>query len=121
MSLSAYALLTSEIIQYTMDNASSTTDLDDRLDRIGYEVGGRNLELLSYRDRAPRRKTEILDALRFIHSTAWPFMFGKPADDLQQAAAVGALAKHEFKPSSPFRLRAGSSVPTHNPAPFCPG
>jgi hypothetical protein len=35
-----------------------------------------------------RRKPEILDALRFIHSTAWPFMFGKSADDLQQAAAV---------------------------------
>ena len=30
VSLSAYAFLTSEIIQYTMDNASSTTDLDER-------------------------------------------------------------------------------------------
>ena len=28
---------------------------------------------------------------RFIYSTAWPHMFGKPADDLQQAAAVGVL------------------------------
>lgn len=88
VSLSAYAFLTSEIIQYTMDNASSTSDLDERLDRIGYEVGVRYLELSSYREKVLRRKPEILDALRFIHSTAWPLMFGKTADDLQQAAAA---------------------------------
>ncbi|GAX80659.1 hypothetical protein CEUSTIGMA_g8094.t1 [Chlamydomonas eustigma] len=88
VSVSAFAFLTSEIIQYTMDNASNTTDLDERLDRIGYEVGVRNMELLSFREKVPRRKPEVLDALRFIHSTAWPHMFGKTADDLQQAAAA---------------------------------
>jgi hypothetical protein len=30
VSLSAFAFLTSEILQYTMDNASSTSDLDER-------------------------------------------------------------------------------------------
>ena len=58
-----------------------------RLDRIGFEVGTRTMELLSYREKAPRRKTELLDALKFVHSVAWPHMFGRPADDLQQAAA----------------------------------
>uniref|UniRef100_A0A6U2GSP5 Trafficking protein particle complex subunit n=1 Tax=Chlamydomonas euryale TaxID=1486919 RepID=A0A6U2GSP5_9CHLO len=89
VSVSAFAFLTSEILQYTLENASSTRDLDERLDRIGFEVGTRQLELLSWRlDRVPRRRTEILDALRFIHSVAWPHLFGKTADDLQQAAAA---------------------------------
>ena len=40
-----------------------------RLDRIGYEVGVRNMELLSYREKLPRRKPEILDALRWVGSS----------------------------------------------------
>lgn len=50
-------------------------------------MGTRTIELLSYREKAPKRKTEVLDILKFIHSVAWPHMFGRPADDLQQAAA----------------------------------
>lgn len=61
-----------------------------RLDKVGHAVGMRVLELLSYREKLVRRKPEILDILRYIHSTAWPYMFGKNADDLQQAAAVSA-------------------------------
>jgi hypothetical protein len=30
----------------------------------------------------------VLDILKFIHSTAWPALFGKAADDLQQANAA---------------------------------
>lgn len=88
VSLSAFAYLFSELIQYTMDRASSTTELQERLDKVGYEVGYRVLELLSYREKQLRRKPEVLDVLRFIHSTAWPYLFGKPADDLQQANAA---------------------------------
>lgn len=61
-----------------------------RLDKVGYEIGVRILELLSYREKLLRRKPECLDILRFIHSTVWPYLFGKNADDLQQAAAVRA-------------------------------
>mmetsp|Transcript_13738 Transcript_13738/g.29539 ORF Transcript_13738/g.29539 Transcript_13738/m.29539 type:complete len:197 (+) Transcript_13738:184-774(+) len=86
VSLSAFAYLFSELIQYAMDRANSTGDLEERLERVGHDVGWRLLELLSYREKLLRRKPEILDMLRFIHSTAWPYMFGKQADDLQQAA-----------------------------------
>lgn len=57
---------------------------------MGYEVGIRILELLSYRDKQMKRKPEVLDILRFVHSVVWPHMFGKAADDLQQANAVSA-------------------------------
>jgi hypothetical protein len=53
-------------------------------------VGIRILELLSYRDKQMKRKPEVLDILRFVHSVVWPHMFGKAADDLQQANAVSA-------------------------------
>lgn len=46
------------------------------------------LELLSWREKTLRRKTDVLDILRFIHGPAWSYMFGKNADDLQQAANV---------------------------------
>lgn len=59
-----------------------------RLDQVGFPVGVRLLELCSYRERQIKRKPEILDILRFIHSVAWPYMFGKAADDLQQANAA---------------------------------
>jgi len=59
-----------------------------RLGAVGHQVGVRLLELCAYREgRGAKRRTEVLDALRFIHSVAWPQMFGKPADDLQQAHA----------------------------------
>lgn len=88
VSLSAFAFLFSELIQYTVDRATSTSELEERLDKVGFEVGLRLLELLSYREKTLKRKPEVLDVLRFIHSTAWPYMFGKNADDLQQAAAA---------------------------------
>lgn len=59
-----------------------------RLDRVGYDVGTRILELLAYREKQMRRKTDNLDILKHLHSVAWPYMFGKPADDLQQANAA---------------------------------
>ncbi len=51
------------------------------------------LELLSWREKALRRKTDVLDILRFIHGPAWSYMFGKNADDLQQAANVRGEGK----------------------------
>ncbi|KAJ9531243.1 hypothetical protein QJQ45_006681 [Haematococcus lacustris] len=89
VSLSAFAYLFSELIQYAMERATSTGELEDRLDRVGYDVGVRMLELLSWRERALKRKPEVLDVMRFIHNVAWPALFGKPADDLQQGATVG--------------------------------
>ncbi len=59
-----------------------------RLEKVGFEVGIRVLELLSYREKVLRRKTDVLDILRFIHGPAWQYLFGKTADDLQQAANV---------------------------------
>ena len=58
------------------------------LETMGVEVGIRLLELLTFREKVPKRKQRVIDILRFIHSTLWPYMFGKTADSLEQANAV---------------------------------
>lgn len=51
-------------------------------------MGVRVLELLSYRERALKRKVDVPEVLKWIQATAWPYLFGKAADELQQAVAV---------------------------------
>jgi hypothetical protein len=119
VSLSAYAHLFAELIAYSMDRSSSIAELEDRLTRVGHDVGLRLAELLPWRAAAgaappaaggggsllgtgasnPRRRAEPLDALKFVHSVAWPALFGKPADDLQQAHAADdefMIADHDL-------------------------
>lgn len=88
VSFSAFAYLFSELIQYSQTKVKSTTELEHRLEVVGGEVGRRLLELLTYREKTPRRKTHILDVLKFIHSVVWPYLFGKAADSLEQANAA---------------------------------
>lgn len=64
-----------------------------RLDIVGFGVGVRLLELLSYRERSSRRDLKLLDALRFVHTTLWRYLFGRPAKDLEQSNNVRAGAR----------------------------
>ena len=43
-----------------------------RLDEVGYGVGVRLLEVLSYRERAQRRETRLLEMLKFVHRWVGP-------------------------------------------------
>lgn len=56
----------------------------DRLSEAGYGVGLRLLELLFHRERNGRRERNIINILRFIQSSVWRTLFGKPADGLQK-------------------------------------
>jgi len=154
VSLSAYAHLFTELIAYSMDRSASIAELEDRLTRVGHDVGLRLAELLPWRAAAgdarvggggsgaggggaaggaglpvgggsllgagasmPRRHAEPLDALKFVHSVAWPALFGKPADDLQQAHAADdefMIADHDLL------LHRHVSVPRRYSA-FVPG
>lgn len=51
VSLSAFAFLYSELVQYHQSRVSSISELEQRLVRSGYGVGFKVLELLSYRSR----------------------------------------------------------------------
>lgn len=85
ISLSSFAYLFSELVQYCQSRVSNISELERKLDEVGYGVGLRLLEVLCYRERGQRRETRLLDMLKFIHSTLWRYLFGRQARDLEQS------------------------------------
>ena len=59
-----------------------------RLEDAGYSIGLRLLEMLCFRERNSKREIKVLDALKFVHSTVWKYLFGRQARDLEQSNAV---------------------------------
>ncbi|KAK5830186.1 hypothetical protein PVK06_013980 [Gossypium arboreum] len=84
VSLSAFAFLFSELVQYNQTRVDNIAELERRLEDAGYAVGARVLELLCHRDKGNRRETRLLGILSFVHSTVWKVLFGKVADSLEK-------------------------------------
>ncbi|CAL5328094.1 unnamed protein product [Camellia sinensis] len=80
VSLSAFAFLFSELVQYNQTQVDNITELERRLEDAGYAVGARVLELLCHREKGNRRETRLLGILSFVHSTVWKVLFGKNSD-----------------------------------------
>jgi len=85
VSLSAFALLFSEIVQYQQNRVDSISELERRLESTGYGVGLRVLELLAYRSREFKRETRLMSVLQFVSTQVWKSLFGKPADSLERS------------------------------------
>ncbi|KAK2976653.1 hypothetical protein RJ640_009442, partial [Escallonia rubra] len=77
VSLSAFAFLFSEMVQYNQTQVDNIAELERRLEDAGYAVGARVLELLCHREKGNRRETRLLGILSFVHSTVWKVLFGK--------------------------------------------
>ncbi|KAK3009108.1 hypothetical protein RJ639_013138 [Escallonia herrerae] len=77
VSLSAFAFLFSELVQYNQTQVDNIAELERRLEDAGYAVGARVLELLCHREKGNRRETRLLGILSFVHSTVWKVLFGK--------------------------------------------
>ncbi|CAN1328257.1 Trafficking protein particle complex subunit 5 [Linum perenne] len=95
VSLSAFAFLFSELVQYNQTQVDNIAELERRLEDAGYAVGARVLELLCHREKVypvlatfvrqgNRRETRLLGILSFVHSTVWKVLFGKVADSLEK-------------------------------------
>jgi hypothetical protein len=54
VSLSAFAFLFSELVQYCQQRVSRVTELENRLEEVGFRVGERVLELCCYREKVPK-------------------------------------------------------------------
>lgn len=88
VSLSVFALLFSEIVQYHQHRSSTVPELQSKLHELGWEVGARILDLIFIRDRgnnAGKREIKLLNVLLCIKSTLWKTLFGKEADKLEHA------------------------------------
>ncbi|RAL37732.1 hypothetical protein DM860_000426 [Cuscuta australis] len=84
VSLSAFAFLFSELVQYNQTQVDNIAELERRLEDAGYAVGARVLELLCHREKGNRRETRLIGILSFVHSTVWKVLFGKIADSLEK-------------------------------------
>ena len=85
VSLSAFALLFSEMVQYCQSRSSTVPELQGKLHELGFQVGARMLDLVFVREKAARRETKLLNVLLFVKSTLWKTLFGKEADKLEHA------------------------------------
>lgn len=77
ISLSAFAFLFGELVQYCQTQVSNIGELERRLEDAGYGVGLRLLEVLSYRERNSRREVRLLEMLKFVHTSLWKCLFGR--------------------------------------------
>lgn len=85
VSLTAFSLLFSEIIQYSQKKVSAIKDLESRLADLGARVGVITLELLTFRERNQKRDIKILGILYFIHTNVWKSLFGNAASSLEKS------------------------------------
>eukprot|EP01033_Poteriospumella_lacustris_P021117 gene21117-15614_t len=63
VSLSSFAFLFSEIVQYSQTRVSSIADLEKKLETLGYSIGQKLIEMISCRDRATKRETRLVGML----------------------------------------------------------
>ncbi|KAI4799609.1 hypothetical protein KUCAC02_016800 [Chaenocephalus aceratus] len=85
VSVSAFALLFSEMVQYCQSRVYSVTELQTRLADMGQSVGASMLDVLVLREKNGKRETKVLNMLLFIKVNVWKSLFGKEADKLEQA------------------------------------
>ena len=85
VSLSAFAYLFSEIVQYTQNRVASVSDLITRLEELGYSIGQKALELISIRERITKREIRLVTMLQYISTVFWKFLFSKQADNLEKS------------------------------------
>ncbi|GBG80615.1 hypothetical protein CBR_g31075 [Chara braunii] len=85
VSLSAFAFLFSELVQYCQTRVDNVAELERKLESSGFGIGLRMLELLCHREKGNRRETRLLGILSFVHSTVWKALFGKVADSLEKS------------------------------------
>ncbi|KAL7484671.1 hypothetical protein ACHAW6_010299 [Cyclotella cf. meneghiniana] len=85
VSLSAFAYIYSELVQYHQSRAASISELERRLESAGYGVGLKVLEMVAYRAKETKRETRLMSILHFVSSSVWKSLFGKSADSLERS------------------------------------
>lgn len=66
VSVNAFALLFSEVVQYCQGRVYSVTELQARLSDLGKSVGASMLDVLVLREKNGKRETKVLNILLFI-------------------------------------------------------
>eukprot|EP00871_Galdieria_phlegrea_P003681 jgi/Galph1/4313/GphlegSOOS_G3010.1 len=84
INLSTFSFIFAEAVQYLQTRVQQVSELEEKLNNLGYRVGERSLELLCFRERINRRETRVVNILGFIRVNLWKFLFRKQADYLKK-------------------------------------
>uniref|UniRef100_A0A669CEX8 Trafficking protein particle complex subunit 5 n=1 Tax=Oreochromis niloticus TaxID=8128 RepID=A0A669CEX8_ORENI len=95
VSVSAFALLFSEVVQYCQSRVYSVSELQARLAELGQRVGASLLDVLVLREKNGKRETKVLNILLFIKVSVWRSLFGKEADKLDGFPAKVTVHWHK--------------------------
>ncbi|XP_022200806.1 trafficking protein particle complex subunit 5 [Nilaparvata lugens] len=85
VSLSCFALLFCELVQYCQNRVYTVPELQNKLAEMGQEVGVKLLDLYFVREKNCKRENKLLNMLLFIKTTLWKGLFGREADKLEHA------------------------------------
>lgn len=87
ISLASFSYIFNSLITYHHAKSGSVSEIESRLNRAGYPIGIKMLDLLLYRapPRTASRPIRLLDLLQFIHGTLWRSLFNRNADALEQS------------------------------------
>lgn len=95
VSISALSFLFAEIVSNCHENSKGISQLENKLNILGYSIGPRILELSYLRENQTQSNTslkkllkkniKIIEILQFVYSTIWKNLFGKTADDLEKS------------------------------------
>ncbi len=88
VTVSTFGFIFAELVSYLQSRVVSMSDLETRLEGLGYGVGSRFLELSAFRDKPGRRETSVVGMLQFISGPFWLALFGKQADALEKSSEV---------------------------------
>lgn len=80
VSKSSFSFLLSEYISYSLKNVSKCDQLTRKLQDIGYNIGMRSLEYISWLKKEKTRRIKIIDILTYICTNIWIGMFGSQAE-----------------------------------------
>ncbi len=96
ISLSAFAFIFSELVQYSEHRVQLSSELQSKLAETGYAVGQRVVDIMLIREKNYKRETRLINMLIFIRSKVWLTLFGKEADKLEQANDDKNTCKWQF-------------------------
>lgn len=85
VSLTCFALLFSEVVQYCQNRSHSIPELQNKLTEFGKDVGSKLIDIVFIREKNYKREIKLLEILIFIKSNFWKNLFGKEADKLEHA------------------------------------
>lgn len=102
---SVFNFLFSELIRYHQQYCSSVDELEDRLNNTGYSIGTKISELYCLRDMynassssstQQHRHNRHIQALQYLHSNIFKYLFNKQSDGLEQSINDNSKDNNEY-------------------------